>query len=225
MYFRRAKKLDPPQWMQESICAEIKNNSIAETGMGYHYPPKEQVLEKVAHRPELVEYVHATYGTNHIQGYTLSQDLTGKILEHYSDFLSLVPDEPKVALANNRSTTDKILLHIDNGKVSSLTCVIQTGGRPRTTWWEPKSHVIPKLQTTDQPYRFQKIGGIYPGDVEPAAAAWLNPWEMMLFDNNTPHSVEDVVPGGDRMLLTIGFLNTTHNELEDIYDRWCTQNN
>lgn len=225
MYFRRAQQLDPPKWMQESIRAEIASDSITETGMGYHYPPKEHILAKVAHRPELVEYVNDTYGTNHTQGYTLSQDLSNKILEFYNDFLLMVPDTPKVGLVSNRSTTDNILLHIDEAKTSSLTCVVHTDGRPRTTWWEPKPYAVPKLQAIDQPHRFQKIGSIYPGDADPATAAWLNPWEMMLFDNNTPHSVENLVPNGNRMLLTIGFLNTTQNELENIYDRWCTQNN
>lgn len=220
MYFHRARDLDPPKWMQESICAEIKNNSIAETGMGYHYPPKEQLLEKVAYRPELVEYVNTTYGTNHTQGYTLSQGLSNKILEHYNDFLLLVPDKPKVSLARTRSTNSNMMLHIDQGKVSSLTCVIHTDGRPRTTWWEPKSYAAPKLQAIDQPYRFQKVGSIYPGDAEPAVAAWLNPWEMMLFDNNTPHSVEDLVPNGYRTLLTIGFLNLPIDDLLQIYNHW-----
>jgi hypothetical protein len=225
MYFHRAKQLDPPQWMQESICAEITSNCISETAMGHHYPTKEQILAKVAHRPELVEYVNATYGTNLTQGYTLSQDLSNKILEYYNDFLSLVPDTPKVGLLRSTSTTSNILLHIDEGKTSSLSCVVHTDGRPRTTWWEPKSYAVSKLQTSNQPYRFQKIGSIYPGDAEPVAAAWLNPWEMVLFDNNTPHSVEDIIPNGDRMLLTIGFLNTTQPELEDIYAHWQAKNN
>lgn len=220
MYFHRAKKLDPPRWMQESICAEIASNTITETNMGYHYPPKEQVLAKVAHSPEVVEYVNATYGTNHTQGYTLSKDLSSKILDHYNDFLLLVPDEPKVALARTTSVNSNMILHIDQGKVSSLTCVIHTDGRPRTTWWEPKPDAISKYLAINQPYRFQKVGGIYPGDVKPAAAAWLNPWEMMLFDNNTPHSVEDLVPNGHRALLTIGFLNLPVDDLLQIYNHW-----
>lgn len=220
MYFHRAHLLDPPTWMQDFITTEIKNNVIVETGMGYHYPPKEKVLAKVLHNQELTDYVNETYGTNVTQGYTLSYELTNKILEFYSDFLSLVPDEPKVGLAKTTSTNSNMLLHIDQGKVSSLTCVIQTDGRPRTTWWEPKSHALSKFLANNQQYRFQKLGSIYPGDAEPAVAAWLNPWEMMLFDNNTPHSVEDLVPYGSRTLLTIGFLNIPINELVEIYRQW-----
>jgi hypothetical protein len=220
MYFHRAQQLDPPKWMQEAICAEIENNSLTCTAMGDHYPPKEKILAKVAHRPELVDYVNSTYGTEHTQGYTPSQNLANKILEFYNDFLSLVPDTPKVGLLRTTTVTDKMLLHIDENKVSSLTCLISTDGRPRTTWWEPKEHLAHKVQTINQPYRFQKIGGIYPGDAEPAVAAWLNPWEMMLFDNNTPHSVEDMVPNGSRTLLTIGFINIPINNLIQIYRHW-----
>lgn len=220
MYFHRAQQLDPPKWMQEAICAEIENNIIVRTGMGNHYPPKEQLLAKAAHRPELFDYVNSTYGQERTQGYTPSQDLGNKILEFYNDFLSLVPDTPKVGLLHTTTATDKMLLHIDQAKVSSLTCVISTDGRPRTTWWEPKEQLANKLQTINQSYRFQKVGGIYPGYAEPAVAAWLDPWKMMLFDNNTPHSVEDMVPNGNRMLLTIGFLNIPIDDLTQIYRHW-----
>lgn len=219
MYFYRAQQLDPPTWMQEAICAEIENNTLTRTAMGDHYPPKEKILARVADRPELVDYVNRTYGTEHTQGYTPSQDLGNKILEFYNDFLSLVPDTPKVGLLRTTTTTDKMLLHIDENKVSSLTCVISTDGRPRTTWWEPKEQLA-HLKTTNQSYRFQKVGGIYPGYAEPAVAAWLDPWKMILFDNNTPHSVEDMVPNGSRMLLTIGFLNIPIDDLTQIYRHW-----
>ena len=66
----------------------------------------------------------------------------------------------------------------------------------------------------------KKRGNIFPDDVRPVAAMWADPWEMMLFDNNSAHSVEEFLPGGTRIALIIGFINISHDDLIDYYQRW-----
>lgn len=228
MYFRRVRHLDCPAWMQQQILDEVNNGLLTQTGMSERstLPPKE--LMKAAHkdRPEIVEYIDKIHGTNDLTGWEASAELTAKIYSHYDSFLRLVPDQPKIIIKRIISERDTFWTHCGRAQLSSLTCVIKTDHLAVTQWYEPSAEFAEKYRAgPTQKYRNKLGSNLFPDHSEFVTSVCLRPWEMILFDHNSYHSVENFRPGMERVLFSIGFLNTTETELEDIYDRWWTQNN
>lgn len=220
MYFKRVQRLDCPLWMQKDIIQEIDCNIISPTGMNDKatQPPLDQILTKVQHRPEVANYIQNNYGTSNITGWALSKDLSDKIYQHYHSFLSMIDDEPKIVIKNLTSETGSFWIHSDRAQVSTMTCVIRSNDSAITQWYEPIGS-----QKTSKVQHNRKGASLYPGDAEMVAEIQLKPWEMILFNNHGYHGVSNLALNSARMLFTIGFLNITEAELEDIYDCWCAQ--
>ena len=223
MYFYRANKLDPPAWMQEALISELDTGGLTPTAMDTYQSAEAigQLLQTAAqHRPEVIEYIKKNQNTDRLTGWNVSKDLHNRITEYYADFLKTVPDEPKITVTKITSTNSRFQLHVDRLKTASLFCIIRSDHRARTTWYEPLSHTAIHIRETVAHWKNKKRGNIFPDDVRPVAAMWADPWEMMLFDNNSAHSVEEFLPGGTRIALVIGFINISHDDLIYYYQRW-----
>lgn len=228
MYFRRVRHLDCPQWMQEDILDEINAEMLTKTGMDDQAldVPKEKLIAAYQHIPGAAEYIDKTYGTTRLTGWELSKELTAKVYQHYDSFLRLVPDEPKIIIKRIMSEKDTFWTHCGRAQLSSLTCVIRTQHLAVTQWYEPKPEVAAKYRAADSAKYNNRLGSnLLPNHSQFITSICLQPWEMIFFDHNSFHSVEHFTPGMERILFSIGFLNTTETELEDIYDRWSTSQN
>ena len=226
MYFRRVRHLDCPEWMQQQILYEIDNNKITQTGMSekQNLPPKELLLQAVQHRPEVAAYADNIYGTNDLTGWDLTPSLSQQVYQYYDSFLSMVPDSPKIIIKHIMSERNTFWIHCGRLQLSSLTCVIKTDCLANTVWHEPLPEHEHKFRAPSSA-KFRNIQGknIYPLDSQSVTSIRMHPWEMILFDHNSFHSVEEFKPNMERILFSIGFLNTTETELEDIYDRWSSK--
>ena len=233
MYFRRIRKLDIPVDLRTRIVDEIDNRAIVPTGMNQlkNKPPWEETFKFFKSLPdnrkmsdEHIEYIKSIYETVNLVGFELSKELTADVYKHYDSFLSMVPDEPKITIKFVSSTTGKFTLHTGADVTASLTCVIKGHG-PETIWYEPKPEFLEKHRSPKgtRHRNFKGLVGYYP-EVEKVTSIKLNPWEMIFFDHNSLHGVEDLPAGFERILFSIGFLNITETELEDIYDEWWIKN-
>ena len=232
MYFRRIRHLDCPSWMREQLLAEINASKLTPTGMSDRasMPPKEHILTKASavfdDQPNIAKYINDIYGTNDLTGWVASEELTAKIYQHYDSFLSMVPDQPKILIKRIISERDTFWTHCDKSQLSSLTCVIRSDSLAVTQWYEPKLEFAATYRAADSVKYNNKQGtNLMPDHSQFVTSVCLQPWEMILFDHNSYHSVEKFRPNMERVLFSIGFLNTTETELEDIYDRWWTQHN
>ena len=233
MYFRRTRKLDLPINLQKEILSEINGNLLRPTGMDElaNMPPLQQLLDNIVNLPperqptsEEIEYKKALYGATNLKGWELSEKLTADIYKHYDSFLKMVPDDPKIFIKYIISSTGKFHLHCGKAQLSSLTCLIRGEG-PETVWYEPKPEFYKKYRApAGSKHRNTKGINAYPPDAERITSIKLKPWEMIFFDHNSLHEVEGIFDGFDRILFSIGFLNITETELEDIYDEWHTKN-
>lgn len=225
MYFRRVRHLDCPAWMQQQILDEIDRGIVTPTGMSERasLPPIEHVLPRFQDRPEVASYVEKIYGTNDLTGWEPSKALSDQIYNHYDSFLSMVKDEPKIIIKRIISEKESFWIHCGKAQLSSLTCVIRTDSLAVTQWYEPNSLIESKYRATNEKFNNRKGSSLFPGDADFVTSICLRPWEMILFDHNSYHSVEKFQPNMERILFSIGFLNTTETELEDIYDRWHLQ--
>jgi hypothetical protein len=224
MYFYRADRLNPPDWMQQALLDELEQNKLTPTGMNLNdgRPSLNNLLLKSQGRPELVDFIKSTYGAAQLTGWNISKELNQKISEYYSDFLRTVPDIPKITVMKITSTNNSFDLHVDDLKTASLFCVIRSDHRARTTWYEPLPTAEATVRSVGTPWKNKKLVHLFPGDFKPVTAIWADPWEMILFDNNSAHSVEEFLPGGDRVALAIGFTNISHDDLIECYRRWIS---
>lgn len=227
MYFRRVKKLDLPDQFRQKILQEIDSGLITPTGMNErkNLKPLNEIVEFLKNRGDdanFINYITDIYGTTNLTGWELSPQLTKEIYEYYDSFLKLIPDEPKIIIKRIFSNTDKFNIHSDKKQWSSLTCVIRGAG-PTTGWYEPYEKHRHKYRNPDGDRPLNKPGIIpYPADCYGVTSIQMDFWEMILFDHNAMHQVDQIMPGTDRILFSIGFLNTTEPELEDIYDKWSS---
>ena len=233
MFFRRVRHLDCPQWMRDQLLHEIDNNLITPTGMDdrKNMPSIEDVLAKIDTMPaeqrpsvEHIEYFKRTYNTTNITGWEPSPELSKKIYDYYSTFFRMVDDEPKIIIKRIISDTDKFNLHCGKAQTASLTCLIRGTG-PNTVWYEPLPEFEHKFRSPPGTRHMNRKGlNPYPPETQSITSIRMRPWEMIFFDHNAIHQVEDFIPGMDRILFSIGFLNITETELEDIYDKWSVEN-
>lgn len=237
MFFRRTRHLDCPQWMRDEIVEEINQQLITSTGMDDRSAllamgSLNDILAKInalpdSQRPsnEHIEYFKSIYNTTNITGWEPTANLRKKIYDHYNSFLKMVPDKPKIIIKRIMSETDKFNLHCDKLQTSSLTCLIRGEG-PVTLWYEPLPEFEHKFRSPPGTRHMNRKGlNSYPPETQLITSIRMRPWEMIFFDHNAVHQVENLVLGMERILFSIGFLNITETELEDIYDRWWTQNN
>ena len=207
MYFRRVRKLDVPELIQKKLLQEWESGTVIPTsrsGPDHIAGSNFQLTVVAAYRPST----------------TLEQE----IYAHYQDFLNLVPDEPKIFIKKILSGGSYIPPHSDKSQTASIQCVIKTDTNVLTSWHEPNANVAHLYQTTDNA-RYKNTKGIDKLPLSHSSmitGVRMAPWEMVLFDHNAFHSVE-FVPNMERVLFSIGFLNITETELEDIYDQWWTQ--
>jgi hypothetical protein len=231
MFFRRIRRLDCPQWMRDELLFQINNDILTPTGMvdSKYALSREQIIaiansvpESEKFSEEKLEYFLKSTGTNDLTGWEPTTELRKKILNHYDSFLRLVPDEPKIIIKRIISQTNKFNLHCGRAQVSSLTCLI-TGEGPVTAWYEPLPKFEYKFRSPPGTRHMNKKGlSPYPPETQMITSIKMRPWEMILFDHNAIHQVENFQPDMTRILFSIGFLNITETELEDIYDRWWT---
>lgn len=228
MFFRRVRHLDCPQWMRDEILYEINNNLITQTGMdeSKNRVPLDQFLAASLNKfnNEQLEYIKDVYDSNNITGWEPTPELRKKIYNYYDSFFKLVPDEPKIIIKRIISQTDKFNLHCGRAQTSSLTCLIKGEG-PTTVWHEPLPEFEHKFRSPPGTRHMNRKGlNPYPPETQSITSIRLRPWEMIFFDHNAIHQVQDFIPGMDRILFSIGFLNITETELEDIYDKWSVEN-
>ena len=234
MFFRRTRHLDCPQWMRDEIVEEIDQQLITSTGMDERkmMGSLEDILAKIKTMPEAqrpsaehLEYFKSAFNTNNITGWEPTANLRKKIYDHYDSFLKMVPDEPKIIIKRVMSESDKFNIHCGKLQTSSLTCLIRGEG-PVTVWYEPLPEFEHKFRSPPGTRHMNRKGlNPYPPEAQMITSIRMRPWEMIFFDHNAVHQVENFAPGMERILFSIGFLNITETELEDIYDRWWTQNN
>lgn len=208
--------------MQQEIASAIDNQLITKTGMDVGYKlPLEQLLDLSAHDPLAQEHFKKTYDTNRICGYQLPADLESKVLNHYSAFLDCVPDVPKISIVQIISSTDEWKIHIDNVKTCSVFCLIKNSNPARTTWWEPKKEFEHTVRDQSNAWNNKKQSPVFRHRCITKAAMWADVGEAVLFDNNSIHSIDELNPGGDRYILTIGFVNISHDQLVYCYNQWA----
>jgi hypothetical protein len=221
MYFCYAPELDPPEWIQHLILEQIENNLLVQTEMNAGYKhPLNSLVNLFPNDPDVKKHFEETYDTNQIRGYRLAPDLEQKILSYYSDFLQSVPDTPKLTLVQMVSSIDYWKIHVDNLKTSSLFCLIKNSQVSRTTWWEPVKEFEPVIRASGQLWRNKKGSPVFKHKCVPKAAMWADIGQMILFDNNSAHSIDEMMPDSDRYIMTIGFINISHDELVNCYHRW-----
>jgi hypothetical protein len=235
MYYQRASRLDMPLYLREEILNEVNSMSIQQTGMHdstykiswaeHDNLVKSGYPEKYT---EYIEYYKSIYekGVENL-GYIFSDALTLKIHNHYKSFLSLVPDSPKITIKKpeTKAGGDNFHIHNDKLQTATLTCVIKGAGAT-TAWFDSKP------DTAYTAHTYQNAPGArvknkqgrnpHPSELNRITSICLQPWEMIIFDNNAFHKVENLASTTDRFLFTIGFINISATELEDIYARWWT---
>ena len=231
MYYQRASRLDMPLYLREEILNEVNSMSIQQTGMhdSTHTIPWEEYdnIVKSVHQKkytEYIEYYKSIYLKYDLKGYVFSDALTLKIYNHYKSFLSQVPDSPKIAAKKPESKAGSNSFHIHNDKLqtATLTCVIKGAGAT-TAWFDSKPDTAHTYQNAPGARVKNKQGKTpHPNELNRITSVCLQPWEMIIFDNNAFHKVEDLASTTDRFLFTIGFINISATELEDIYARWWT---
>ena len=207
MYFRRVRKLDVPELIQKKLLQEWESGTVIPTSRS---------------GPDHI--AGSNFQLTVVAAYCLIETLEQEIYAHYQDFLNLVPDEPKIFIKKILSGGSYIAPHSDKAQTASIQCVIKTDTDVLTSWHEPNTNVAHLYQTTDNA-RYKNTKGIDKlplGHSSMITGIRMAPWEMVLFDHNAFHSVE-FVPNMERVLFSIGFLNITETELEDIYDQWWTQ--
>jgi hypothetical protein len=223
MYFLYAPELNPPQWLHQTIVDEIDNNLLMQTSMsgGYKYP-LETLLKFFSDDVEAQDHFKNTYDTNQIYGHNLRPEIESQVYNHYKNFLDTVPDSFKMSLVQICSSTDSWKIHIDNLKTASMFCLIKNTKPARTTWWEPKQEFENSVREKEKNWRNKKGAPIFKHKCVPKAAMWADVGEMILFDNNSAHSIDEIEPNSDRYILTFGFTNINHNTLIECYLRWKT---
>lgn len=226
MYFCYAPELDPPEWIQQSILNQIENNLLIPTSMsgGLTVHPLNTLLNLVSFDTTAQEHIKETYDTNQINGFQLTADVEEKIISYYSNFLQHVPDKPKLTIVQIVSTIDYWKIHVDNLKTASLFCLIKNTHPARTTWWEPVEEFEPVMRAAGQLWRNKKGSPVFKHKCVPKAAMWADVGQMVLFDNNSAHSIDEMVPNSDRYIMTIGFVNISHDELVNCYHKWLNTN-
>jgi hypothetical protein len=226
MYFCYAPKLNPPEWIQQSILTQIENNLLVPTSMngGYEYPPLNTLLDLVPVDKLAQKHLKETYNTNQINGFQLAYSVEEKIMSYYSDFLQHVPDKPKLTIAQIVSSIDYWKIHVDNLKTASLFCLIKNTQPARTTWWEPVKDFEHVMRPSGQRWQNKKGSPVFKHRCVSKAAMWADVGEMILFDNNSAHSIDEMVPNSDRYIMTIGFVNISHDELVNCYYKWSNSN-
>jgi hypothetical protein len=221
MYFCYAPELDPPKWIQQEILDQIETKSLTRTSMdGGYKKPLKTLLDLVPFDQGAQKHFEETYDTNQIYGYQLAKNLEQKILSYYSDFLQHVPDEPKLTIVQMVSSIDYWKIHIDNLKTASLFCLIKNSRVARTTWWEPVKEFEHVVRPSGQSWRNKKGSPVFKHKCVPKAAMWADVGQMVLFDNNSAHSIDEMIPNSDRYIMTIGFVNISHDELVNCYRQW-----
>lgn len=227
MYFLRTRKLDIPKVFRHQIENEIDKNIITPTGMSdkKDRPAWDIVKERVIEHkgPDKLDYYQMLYNDTDLIGHELSPKLTKEIYNHYDSFIKMIPDEPKIIIKKIISEGKKFYMHCGKLQLCSLTCLIKGQG-PETVWYEPLKELEHKFRVpgdwTKTKQRNKYGQSPHPSEVERITSIKLKPWEMIIFDHNSIHEVEDFTPGMERWLFSIGFLNITATELEDIYYEW-----
>lgn len=221
MYFLYAPELNPPQWIKELILTEIETDALTTSGMsGGYQRPLSQLLDFFSQDIAAQQHFEETYDTNQIYGYSLRPEIELQIKQHYQDFLQTVPDEYKITIVRICSSIDYWKIHIDNLKTASLFCLIKNTKPARTTWWEPKKEFEHLYRESNQPWRNKKGAPVFTHKCAPKAAMWADVGEMILFDNNSAHSIEELEPNSDRYILTFGFTKISHDDLVSCYNQW-----
>tara|TARA_R110000796_G_scaffold45937_6_gene111136 strand:+ start:25350 stop:25988 length:639 start_codon:yes stop_codon:yes gene_type:complete len=206
MYFRRVRRLDLPASLAERILNEVTSDRLIPTGMKESTPQDNPSVN---------------YNLN---GAQLNKKLSDDIYSYYDEFLKMVPDAPKIIIKRITSTVGGIPAHTDKGQTSTFTCVI-SGGGAETIWYEPTADFLEKYREADGArHRYKKAVSAPESELRKVTSITLQPWEMILFDHNALHSVSNVQRDSERILFSIGFLNITQTELEDIYDEWYIKN-
>ena len=231
MYFKRIRKLDLPENLRDRLVDEIDTGKLVPTGMNDRetFPPWEVALQMLKSNPETysednIEYFKKIYKTTNIVGWQPSADLSKDIYKHYDSFFKMVPDEPKIIIKYVSSDNGKFNLHCGKLQTASLTCLIRGYG-PETVWYKPKPEFEKKYRSPKGTRHINNKGmSGFPPEVEKVTSIRLSPWEMIFFDHNSLHEVEGIFEGFERILFSIGFLNITETELEDIYDEWWIKN-
>jgi hypothetical protein len=223
MYFYYAPRLNPPEWIQQAVLEEIDSKSLIATSMvgGSVDFSLQDLLETNAGDVQAQEQSKETYHANKIFGFNLTQSTNEKIMSYYADFLQWVPDTPKLTIVKMASTIDYWKMHIDNLKTSSLFCLIKNSHPARTTWWEPNDNFATSVRETGQLWKNKKGHVVFNHKCIPKAAMWAEVGEMILFDNNSVHSIDEMTPGSDRYIMTIGFINISHDQLVECYHKWA----
>ena len=192
MYFKRVERLDLPTNIQLKLLQEWESSG----------------LQYTSHSGAVVQYQPTGV-------------LQQEIYTHYQSFLNLVPDIPKIHIKKIHSKHNRVLPHTDKLQTTSITCIIKTDALIPTLWYEARNNFKHLYQTHD--VNFKNIKGIdyVPNDhIDTVADVVLKPWEMILFDHNSIHSVENFIPNMERILFSIGFLNIEHDDLVECYDKW-----
>ena len=192
MYFKRVDRLDLPKSAQIKLLQEWESNLLPQTSRGIS-----------------------------VTQYCPTQILQQEIYAYCQSFLDLVPDVPKMFIKKIHSKYSRIVPHTDKAQTASITCVINTDAIVDTVWYESVTEFEHLYQNPDLKYKNIKgIDSLPDSHTTVVASTKLKPWEMTLFDHNSFHSVEDFVPDMERVLFSIGFLNISEHDLENIYDQW-----
>jgi len=224
MYFCYAPKLNPPDWLKNLIVEEINNGQLMPTGMNRlkNLPTlNEQQQAYIDADPEAKQYHKKTYYDSNILGFYLNQHLETAVLNHYQNFLDTVPDVAKLTVVQITSSVDEWKIHVDPVRTASLFCLIKNTNLSRTTWWEPTEKYTEFIKEKNQNWQNKKNIPVFKHWCVPKTSVWAQEGEMILFDHNAIHSVDEIVPHSDRYILSIGFANISHDQLVDCYHRWA----
>jgi hypothetical protein len=229
MYYQRARGLDLPEDIRQRILFELDSGIVTRTGLNDRetLPPWEELEAKIkANFPQsYLEYYRSIYFDFNLEGFDFSPDLTKDILNHYADFLAMVPDAPKVTIKLSTTYAGRKTFHLHNGEAQSctFTCIAKGVGAV-TSWYDIKPEFDHKFRNPPGSRLLNKKGiAPHPSEVEEVTRIKLREWEMVIFDNNSVHMADGIENGVDRWIISVGFLNISATELEDIYSQWWSK--
>jgi hypothetical protein len=145
-----------------------------------------------------------TWGQGRLQVYRLEDDIEQRIRQHYSEFLSTIPASAKLRLKSSQHV-NLLAPHsdaYDGGDTASITVAILTNGEI-TNWYNAGKEYLFNI------FNWTKL--------KRQTSLTLGDNDACLFNNSAVHSVTNFKSSNSRYVLTIGWQNTSFEELVEAW--------
>lgn len=214
MHCVRTPELNLSKHLQDQVINSIDSGDLVQTNMGRGNTSLEEVLSKIEN-PSRREYIKSIYSGYNATGFTLTASLEKELLDWYSNFLSVIDEEPKITIKVFTSDVG-LPLHSDKKQSCSLTTLV-SGYGPITEWYEIRDN-YKHLYYEDGELKGNSLP--MPEEVQLVDKHKLEEWDTCLFDHKTVHKVDTGGTASKRIMLSVGWLNTPYSVVEQKYKEW-----